>query len=136
MKKRKWRESSDPGRATKRARQVADLIHHQLSYLLKKATGDPRLEKMLITAVELSSDLSQAKIFFTLEDSKSLPEVMVSLEKASGYLRHLLADAVALRQIPQLQFIYDFSIERGERLSQLIDQAVDSDKKLHQKTNE
>ena len=114
-------------KSPKRARRIGDLIHHRLAELLQRGISDPRLEKISLTGVEVSVDLGQAKIFYTVLDEADLPDVQMALNKASGYCRHLLAQTTALRFIPQLHFVYDESIERASRISALIDKAVDAD---------
>lgn len=112
---------------SKRAHRVADLIHHQLAQLLKKEINDPRLEKITLTAVDVSPDLKQAKVFFSLLNVDDVKETTAVLDKASGYLRCLLAKSTALRHVPHLHFVYDESIEYGAKLSQLIDDAIHRD---------
>ena len=116
-------------KSPKRARRVSDLIHRNVAEFLQKEVNDPRLNKISITGVEVSADLSQAKVFYTLLDINDLKEVKVALKKATGYCRHLLAQTTTLRFVPLLQFIYDDSIERGNRISSLINKAVESDEK-------
>ena len=116
-------------KSPKRARRVADLIHHQLARLLQREINDPRLGKVSLTGVVVSVDLSQAKVFYTLLDKKDLQETQIALNKASGYCRHLLAKVTALRYVPQLHFIYDESIDRGSRMSEIINKAIDADEK-------
>lgn len=119
-------------KSTTRARRVADLIQHQLARILLKEINDPRLKDFSLTAVDVSPDLRQATVFYTVLNTDNLKGVEKALSKVSGYLRHLLADATELRYVPQLRFIYDESIERGSRMSALIDKAIDEDTKLHQ----
>ena len=114
-----------------RLQRVADLIHHQLADLLKKEVQDSRLNNVVLTAVIMSPDLKQAKVFYTILETKHRNKIQQALNKAAGYLRHLLAEATVLRYIPQLQFIYDESVERGSRITTLIDDALASDRKLH-----
>ena len=105
---------------TQRQQRIADLIHQQLAKLLKKEVCDPRLSKISLTAAYLSLDLKQAKIFYSLLDKKNEKEVQKALSKAIGYLRCLLAKTITLRYVPKLEFIYDRSIERADRISLLI----------------
>ncbi|MDH4233900.1 MAG: 30S ribosome-binding factor RbfA, partial [Gallionella sp.] len=93
---------------------------------LRLEINDPRVRLVTITGVEVAGDYSHAKIFFTRLDGKH-EEARHGLESASGYLRKHLAHSLKLRVMPQLHFVFDSSVERGSRLSQLIDQAVASD---------
>jgi ribosome-binding factor A len=78
-----------------------------------------------LTGVEVAADYGHAKVFFTvLGDDARVEAAAAGLNNAAGFLRHELNARIKLRSIPQLHFVYDESIERGVRLSRLIDQAV------------
>lgn len=115
--------------------RVAQQIQRELAELLRLEINDPRVKLVTVTDVEVSGDYSHAKIFFTRLDGKHA-EALQGLERAAGFLRSHLARSLKLRIMPQLHFSYDESVERGSRLSQLIDQAVDSDQKLNPPTAE
>lgn len=110
-----------------RQQRVADLIHHQLAILLKKEVHDPRLVKISLTAVSVSPDLKQAKIFYTLFRNEDRKAMQKALDKALGYLRRLLAKAIALRYVPRLQFTYDKSLEQAEKILSLINYTLKND---------
>jgi len=78
--------------------------------------------------VEVTPDTAYAKVYFTLlGDAARVKETTAALEHAAGFLRSELAHRLKLRVVPQLVFKYDASVERGMRLSQLIDAAVAED---------
>lgn len=109
-----------------RTDRVAEQIQRELAELIRLEVKDPRVRMVTLTAVEVTADYSHAKVYYTtLGDADR--KVQQGLERASGFLRSQLAHAMKLRVIPQLHFVYDASVERGARLSQLIDQAVASD---------
>lgn len=110
-----------------RTDRVAQQIQRELAELVRLEINDPRVRLVTITAVEVANDYSHAKVFFTRLDGKH-DEARQGLEHAAGFLRSQLARSLKLRVMPQLHFVYDESVERGSRLSQLIDQAVASDK--------
>ncbi len=110
-----------------RTDRVAQQIQRELAELVRLEINDPRVRLVTITAVEVANDYSHAKVFFTRLDGKN-EEAQQGLERAGGFLRSQLARSLKLRIMPQLHFVYDESVERGSRLSQLIDQAVASDK--------
>src|SRR5260221_13865465 len=77
-----------------------------------------------LTGVEVSPDLAYAKVFFTtLADAKSLKSIEAGLERAAGFLRAPLGKRLRLRGTPEIRFKHDGSVERGGRLSQLVDAA-------------
>ena len=91
---------------------------------------DPRVGMISVTDVEVSRDLSHAKIFVTVlgcEDKDSAQEPIAVLNKAAGFLRSQLAKSNTMRTTPSLRFFFDDSVSRGSYLSALIDEAVESD---------
>lgn len=112
-----------------RTERVAEQMQRELAELVRLEVKDPRVRMVTLTGVEVARDYSHAKVFYTtLEGENS--KVQQGLERASGFLRSQLAHAMKLRVIPQLHFVYDASVERGARLSKLIDEAVAADEKL------
>ena len=108
-----------------RQHRIADFIQRELSQLIRLELKDPRVSPMLtIASVEVSSDLSMAKIYYTTMDSSDREETQEALGKASGFLRRRLAANMKTRSVPNLRFYYDDSAERGAALSALIDEAV------------
>jgi ribosome-binding factor A len=117
-------------KTSQRAQRVAEQIQRELARLLRDGVKDPRVGRVTITAVEVSSDLSHAKIFIThLAGREHADEAVRALQRTTGFLRTELSHRMQLYSVPQLHFAYDDSIESGMRLSQLIDEAVASDGK-------
>ena len=104
-----------------RPQKVADLIQRELSDLLRRELRDPRVGMVTLTAVEMSPDCQHATVYFTCLDPAHVPEAAAGLKRAAGFLRSQLGRSIQLYVTPQLRFVYDESIERGARLSQLID---------------
>ena len=109
-----------------RSRRIAEQIQRELAELLRLELKDPRVSGLVtITEVEVSHDQSHAKVFFTLlGDARKIDETTEGLRRAAGFLRSQLAQRMKLRTVPQLDFRYDASVERGVKLSRLIDEAV------------
>jgi ribosome-binding factor A len=105
----------------KRTDRIAEMIQRKLAQIIPVEVRDPRLKGFItISAVKVTADLGHAKIYFTiLNEDKQL--ALTILNAASSYLRTALARSVTLRTVPQLHFVYDESIEYGERLGRLID---------------
>lgn len=111
-----------------RSRRIAEQIQRELSEIIRLELKDPRVGMITLTEVEVSQDQSHARVFFTsLGDSSRVAESAKGLQHAAGFLRTELAHRMKLRIVPQLQFKYDESVERGMRLSSLIDAAVADD---------
>jgi ribosome-binding factor A len=135
---------------TARAQRIADQIQREIAVLIQLEVSDPRVGMVSVTGVDVSNDLAHAKIYITVlnslggdgqfnADTLSEPGVLDQLEieenlkalkKASGFIRTLIAKRLRLRVVPKLQFYYDSSIERGQRLSGLIDDALAADREL------
>jgi ribosome-binding factor A len=115
---------------SQRAQRVGEQIQRELAQLLRDEVKDPRVGRVTITAVEVSPDLSHAKVFVTdLAGRERADESVRALTRTAGFLRKELAHRMQLYSVPQLHFAYDDSIESGIRLSKLIDEAVAADHK-------
>ncbi|MGH8244848.1 MAG: 30S ribosome-binding factor RbfA [Gammaproteobacteria bacterium] len=105
-----------------RSRRVADLIQRELAVLIQRELDRDRVGLITLSAAEVSPDLSQAKIYFTsLDASLDEGDLTKELNRMSGHFRHGLARCLRLKSMPALKFVFDRSIERGSRLSSLID---------------
>ena len=134
-----------------RVQRVADQIQREIASLIQMEVNDPRVGMVSVTGVEVSRDLAYAKVYVTVMNSLSddgevndstlsdpgeldkleVEDNLKALNRASGYLRSLLAKRLKIRSVPKLQFYYDGSIERGQKLSKLIDDALSADRKMH-----
>ena len=112
------------GGSSGRPRKLADLIQRELSELISREMRDPRVGMLTITSVDVSPDLSHAKVFFTLLEKEKLPETLEGLRRSAGFLRSQLARRIKMYTTPELRFEYDESVERGDHLSRLIDHAL------------
>jgi ribosome-binding factor A len=118
-------------RSSPRARRVGDELQRELAQLLRDEVKDPRVAPVTITAVEVSADLSHAKVFVThLAGRDEAAGAVAALQHTAGFLRSALSHRLNLYSVPQLHFAYDDSIESGMRMSQLIDDAIAADRKL------
>jgi ribosome-binding factor A len=104
-----------------RPQKVADQIQRDLSAILLRDMRDPRLALVTLTAVDVAPDLSHAVVFYTCLDAAQVQAAGEALRRSAGHLRSLLARRLKLYTTPELRFRYDESVERGARLTQLID---------------
>jgi ribosome-binding factor A len=116
-----------------RTQRIGDQMQRELSQLIQREIKDPRLALVTVTAVEVSRDLSNAKVFITVmgqdgDDAETVEQNRKILQDAAGFLRMQLGKAMQLRTVPQLRFHYDASIRRGVELSALIERAVAEDR--------
>lgn len=112
---------SGAGKSSGRPQKLGDLIQRELSELLARELRDPRVGMLTITSVDVSPDLSHAKVFFTLLQKEKLEDTLQGLKRSGGFLRSQLARRMRLYTTPELRFVYDESVERGDHLSRLID---------------
>ena len=116
-----------------RTQRIGDQMQRELALLIQREIKDPRLGLITITGVDVSRDLSHAKIFITImgqdDDEEAVKGNLRSLNEAAGFLRMQLGKSMKLRTVPQLHFNYDASIRRGVELSSLIERAVAEDRK-------
>lgn len=106
-----------------RPQRVADQVQRELSDLIRRELRDPRVGMVTLTAVDMTPDCAYATVFFSCLDPDHVPAAQAGLEHSAGFLRSQLAKRITLYAAPELRFAYDESIERGARLSRLIDEA-------------
>jgi ribosome-binding factor A len=116
-----------------RARRIEEQLKRLLSDLVRREVKDPRVGPVTITSVEVSRDLTHAKVYFTpfagVGDAKVALE---ALRHAAGFLRHQVRNLLRMRVAPELDFVIDDSVERGARLTALIHDAVEDDRRRHE----
>ena len=109
-----------------RHQRLGNQVLRTLSELLRFETKDPRLDGVSLTAVDLSRDLSVAKVYFSLLDPNADPaDAANGLERAAGFLRGKLGHAIKVRHVPELRFQHDDSAAEAVRIGRLIDTAVE-----------
>ena len=126
-------------REFKRTDRLAGEIQRILAHLLQFEVRDPRIGMVNINAVEVSRDLSFARVFVTFLDRSSEEDCEAgvdALNNAAGFLRSMLAKELDIRTTPRLDFRYDVTAVRGQQLSELIDRAVREDQSHHRATQD
>ena len=100
-----------------------------LSEILRFESKDPCLAGVSLTVVELSRDLSVARVYFSMLNPDDDPQpTLDGLQRASGFLRSRLGQILVVRHVPELRFQHDDSISRGEEITRLIDDAIGSNR--------
>ena len=106
-----------------RPERVAQFMKREIAAILEHQLDDPRLRGLVVsvTDVEVSHDLSSAKVFVSvLEDGIARERALAALANAAGFVRHALAPKMDLREIPEIRFVHDGSIERGARVEEIL----------------
>lgn len=115
-----------------RSRRVGEQIQRSLSELIRREVRDPRLGPVTLVDVQVSNDLSYAKVFYSiLGGSKDPALTQEILASAASMLRGPLGRSLGLRHAPELRFVADELIEQGVRLTSLINEAVKKDEERH-----
>jgi ribosome-binding factor A len=117
-----------------RTDRVAQQIQKEIAVILQREIKDPRLGMVTVSAVEVSRDLSYAKIFITVfntEDENAAIQSAKVLNEATGYIRSLLGKRIRARIMPELKFVVDNSLMEGMRISNLVDSIIREDKAKH-----
>ncbi len=100
--------------------RLNNLIMREVSIILEREVKDKGIEFVTVTAVKTASDLSYSKIYVTILNDDKKEETMKALKNASGFIRKELAGRIEVRHVPALEFVYDESIEYGQRIEQKI----------------
>ena len=117
-------------------------LQRVLSDLIRREVRDPRVGAVTITAVSAMADMSAVRVLFVpfggvhssgarSVEARSIEEVQAGLTRASGFLRGEVGRRLGLRHAPKLEFEFDVSIERADRLTSLIETAVRTDQTSH-----
>lgn len=106
--------------------RVASDMQRELGNILLLESKDEDFKHVTITDCDVTNDLSFAKIYFTTTDDRE--KVEKDLNNAAGFFRSLLAERLQIRHTPELRFIFDESIEYGQKIEKIIE-------KLHEEEN-
>jgi len=108
-------------RSFRRADRVGAAVQRVLGECLLTQIHDPRLEHVVITAVQMSADLRSARVLYhTLTEVDDRDAVAAGLRSASGTMRRAISGALRLRYVPRLSFHYDEALDRARRIEDLI----------------
>lgn len=104
-----------------RVGRVGEQIKKELSIILQTELKDPRIGFITVTGVDVSNDLSQARVYLSILGSEEeKEETLGALARATGFLRTELGRRIRLRYTPELLFKFDESIDYGSRIEKLI----------------
>ncbi len=116
---------------SRRAKRVGELMRQEISDLIQKSIKNPHLGFVTVMEVELTNDLRKAKVFLSVygEDKEDSP-TLKSIRKASGFIRSQLAKRIRLHYFPELEFLWDSSLEQAEKISRLLEEISDEGKNI------
>lgn len=119
----------------KRTKRIAKELQKEISAILATEIKDPRINSLIsVTDVDLTNDLEQAKVYISsLGDLDEKEDILDGLKNASGFIKRELGIRLKLRNIPELVFKIDDSIERGIYMDQLISKVLKEDEEKRKK---
>lgn len=98
----------------------------EISYILEREVKDRHIKFVTITDVRVTNDYSFAKVYFTILNDEYKKETLKALKQAKGFIRSKLCERIDIRHMPELEFIYDESIEYGNKIEEKL-------KEIHEK---
>jgi len=108
--------------SAERMRRVDEAMREVLSGAITQNLKDPRIGFVTVTAVETTPDLRRARVFVSVLDAEAERKLtMAGLESAHGFLQKLVASELRLKYTPTLDFVYDDTAERAQRVSRLLE---------------
>ena len=111
---------------SRRTRQVGEFLREELDDIIRREVKDPRLGFLSLTGVEVSDDLRSARVFVSvLGTDEELAETIDALRSASGFIRHHLRPRLRMRQIPDLEFRADRSMEHAAQIARALHEIDD-----------
>lgn len=99
----------------------------EISYILSTEVKDEDIKFVTITDCDITSDLSYAKVYFTVLDMSKKIDTLKALDRAKSFIRGKLSERVDIRHTPELKFIFDESIEYGNRIEKKIEELHEKD---------
>jgi ribosome-binding factor A len=104
-------------------RRVNEAVREVLSARIAEGLNDPRIGFVTLTSVETSPDLRHARVYVSvLGDEGERAETMDALQSAHGLLQKAIGQELRMKRTPTLNFVFDESIDRGMRISELLDE--------------
>ncbi|WP_294882859.1 30S ribosome-binding factor RbfA [uncultured Gilliamella sp.] len=121
-------------KAFNRSSRVGHELQKEIAIILQREIKDPRLGMVTVSGVDISRDLSYAKVFVTFlndDDPQIIEQGLNVLNDAKGYIRTLIGKAMRLRIIPEIKFFYDESLVKGMQMSSLVSDVIKQDNERH-----
>ena len=106
---------------THRVERIQEQVREEVSQMLQTEVRDPGVGLVTVTRAKVTADLSLARVYWTMiGNPEERKKTQKALERASGFVRHLLAERLTLRRSPEVKFIFDESVAAQDRIEQII----------------
>ena len=112
-----------------RIERLNHTYQEEISMIIMQEIKDEEIKFVTITGVDVTSDLSFAKVYYTVLDDEKRESTQLALDKAAPFIRKNLAERIEIRHTPELRFIYDKTEEYGSHIDKLIN-------KIHEEETE
>lgn len=111
---------------------IEKTLKRKLGLLILQKMNDPRAKMVTISAMEVTPDLKEARVGLAVLDKKNEDEeeLLEMMQNAAAFLRGEIARTTEIREIPELSFYLDHSIERSIRIEGLIEEAIEEDREF------
>ncbi|MBO7413682.1 MAG: 30S ribosome-binding factor RbfA [Fibrobacter sp.] len=106
---------------SRRTDRLGELFREEISKLLQKGLKDPRVGFATISRVDITEDLSYAKVLVSVMGSeKEKRDTLIGLKNSSGFIRQFLGKGIKIRKIPELSFVLDENLEHAMRIESIL----------------
>ncbi len=105
----------------RRAIRVGEALLREITILIHEKVKDPRVTGVTVTGIELSNDLKEARVFFSVMTSDERRRAQEGLDRASGFIRRSIGARMELKYVPSITFLHDTTLERAERIERLFE---------------
>lgn len=100
--------------------RLGSTFEKEISVILAREVKDDLLKNVIVTGCEITNDLSFAKVYYTVFDQDKKKDIAQALEKAKSFIRGEISKRVEIRHTPELRFVFDESIEYGNKIEKII----------------
>ncbi len=114
----------------RRSDRVSGQLRRELAQMIQMEIKDPAVGLISVSDVEVSRDLAHANVYVTVFNTEQAAHSIKALKRAAGFLRTRLGQELRMRTVPQLHFLHDDSVETGQHMDKLIDEAVKADRSV------
>ena len=116
---------------SRRAKRVGELMKKEISDIIQRSIKNPHLGFITVTEVELTNDLRYARVFVSVYgEDKDNSRTFKSLRRASGFIRSQLSKRIRLRYFPELEFLWDSSIEQAAKIYKILEEISNEEKNI------
>jgi len=110
-----------------RSERVAAQLHREIAQIIQREVKNPDVGFVSVSEVDVTRDISLARVYVTVFDSEDAVTTIKALNKAAGFIRTRVGNKMRMRHVPELRFLHDASVETGAKVDALIAKALRQD---------